>query len=395
VFVSPELVERHLGGSWFGSVMKAAVFGIPLPLCSCGVLPVAASLRKHGAGKGATTAFLIATPQTGVDSIVVTYSLLGPVFTVFRPLVALVSGVLGGAVVSLSDDHRNDKDPSAPQCTDVCCSDGAERAGKLRRMFRFAFVTLPRDLAGALLVGILIAGLISAFVPAGSLSEHLGSGPLAIMLAMAVGIPLYVCATASVPIAAAAIVAGVSPGAALAFLMTGPATNAAAVATIWKIMGRRTAMIYLLAVVVTALGAGLLLDYVFATTQITPGAMHAHGASAGHLFFRGASGIVLLGILAAALFSPTLKRLSRRAEMPNVDATGDTITLSVAGMTCSHCVATVRRTLEEQSGVRSARVDLGSGLAVVTGQAIDVAVLCRSVGALGYRCAAAIPNPHE
>ena len=242
VLISPKLVEDHLGRGGIMPVLKAALFGIPLPLCSCGVIPVAAALRKHGAGKGATTAFLLSTPQTGVDSIFVTFSLLGPVFAVFRPLVALVSGVLGGAVVSISgeeDMHENE----ALKCTGECCSAGSPKRSILSRIMQFGFITMPADIGKSLLLGIAIAAVLAAVIPENYFAAYLGRGPLAILVLMLLGIPVYVCATASVPVAAALIVAGVSPGAALAFLMTGPATNAAAITTVWRIMGKRTAII--------------------------------------------------------------------------------------------------------------------------------------------------------
>jgi len=297
VFVPARLVERHLGGHGLWPVLKGALFGIPLPLCSCSVIPVTASLRKHGAGRGAASAFLISTPQTGVDSILVTFSLLGPVFTIFKPLAALVSGVFGGVVVDLLEPHGGADGQAVEKCKDECCVSDGER-GRLARAFSYGFVNLPRDIGKALLVGLLVAGAIGAAVGPGDL-RNVGTGVGAIVVMMLLGIPLYVCATASIPVALALINTGVSPGAALAFLMTGPATNAAGIATVWKVMGPRTAVVYLVTVAMTALGAGLLLDHIFAATAgaVAPG---MPGMIPDPV--KWACAVVLLGVLAAAIF---------------------------------------------------------------------------------------------
>jgi uncharacterized protein len=265
ICISPEFVERHLGGRGFGPVLKAALLGVPLPLCSCGVIPVAAALRRHGASRSATASFLLSTPQTGVDSIAVTYALLGTVFAVYRPVAALVSGLLGGLLVMLFDKHGRYGGTAAdeskpPECHECCCAEKGSR-NVVWRALEYGFVALPRDIGLALLVGVVIAGAISALTPPNAWQPYLGGGILSIVLMMALGIPIYVCASASVPIAAGLIHMGASPGAALAFLVAGPATNAATIATVWKLMGRRTVFLYLLTVAVSAVGGGLLLDW--------------------------------------------------------------------------------------------------------------------------------------
>jgi uncharacterized membrane protein YraQ (UPF0718 family) len=273
VLVSPQTVERHLGGRSFFSSVKAALFGVPLPLCSCSVIPVTVSLRKHGAGRAAATAFLLSTPQTGVDSIVVTYSLLGPVFAIFRPIVAFLTGILGGMGVALLDGEEPVKD--IPPCEEECCSGYAK--GKLYHIFHYGFITLGRDIARPLVAGILIAGLIAALVPDNFFSDKLGTGIAPMLVMLVIGIPMYVCSTASVPIAASLIAKGISPGAALVFLVTGAATNAAGIATVWKIMGRKTAVIYLATVAVSALISGFVLDYLFGYIRQHGWHMAPHG----------------------------------------------------------------------------------------------------------------------
>ncbi len=164
IWISPEWTERHLGGKGLGPVVKATLLGIPLPLCSCSVIPVVASMRRHGASRAAATAFLLSTPQTGVDSIAVTYALLGPVFAVFRPIAALITGVLGGALVLLFGRADSAEADLPPPCTDPCCS-GDRTAPAWLRAAKYGFVTLPRDLAWPLLIGVAIAGAIAAVWP--------------------------------------------------------------------------------------------------------------------------------------------------------------------------------------------------------------------------------------
>jgi uncharacterized membrane protein YraQ (UPF0718 family)/copper chaperone CopZ len=375
VLIEPELVERHLGGRGFGQVAKAALFGVPLPLCSCGVIPVAASLRRHGAGAGATTSFLISTPQTGVDSIMVTLSLLGPVFAVFRPVISFISGLIGGSLASIFGSEDTAREATRPVCDGGCGAHDA-RGNAFLRMMRYGFVTLPRDLNRALLIGVAVAGLIAALVPDDFFAAYLGGGIVSMLVMMAVGIPVYVCATASVPIAAVLIAKGVSPGAALVFLMTGPATNAATITTVWRIMGRRTAAIYLATVAVCAIAAGLMLDYLYeaasvpvvaAMPRMIPGAV------------KTASAVVLLGVLIGAFFW----RTKVGTEVMSEDTT-EKLKLAIEGMTCDHCARSIRRALMETPGVVSAEVDFKKGVAVVTGSGIDLSRISAAVEELGY-----------
>ncbi len=316
IVMSPEWTERHFGGRGLRPVFEAALWGIPMPLCSCSVIPVVASMRRHGASRAATTAFLLATPQTGVDSVAVTYALLGPVFAIFRPIAALVSGILGGCLVlALGQRRHAADDPSEmPPCTEPCCT-GELSQGPLRRAVRYGFVTLPRDLATSLAVGILIAGAMAALVPEpGQLEDYLGGGLLSIVILMIVGIPLYVCATASVPIAAGLIYLGASPGAALAFLIAGAATNASTFPTIWRVLGRRTALIYLLTVAVSAIVCGLLLNLVAA--EFGSGIPHLAGQlGADHMeHVAWWSSLAAAALVAVLLLSYPLSRLGRSPE---------------------------------------------------------------------------------
>ncbi|MDQ7830866.1 MAG: SO_0444 family Cu/Zn efflux transporter [Desulfovibrionaceae bacterium] len=292
-FVPEGFIFSKLGGRGPGSVLWASLLGAPLPLCSCGVIPAAAEIRRRGAGKGATTAFLISTPETGVDSVAVTYALLGPAMAVIRPLAAVVTATLAGLFVNALDRDRPtaatlqaprsgsalhapvdfaaglstpDTDPDA--CTGNCgCGNGpSQKAPLLVRLMagiRYAFGNLLPDIGGWFVLGVVLSGIISALVPPDFIQARLGSGLLPMLAVLAVAVPLYVCATASTPIAAALLVKGLSPGAALVFLLAGPATNAATLAVAVKILGKRGTACYLAAIVACSLAAGLALDAFF------------------------------------------------------------------------------------------------------------------------------------
>jgi hypothetical protein len=378
VWISSEQIERHLGKPGMGPIWKASLFGIPLPLCSCGVIPVGASLRQHGASKGATASFLLSTPQTGVDSILATWSLLGPVFAVFRPLAALVTGVVGGGLIAARDRGESVETTEVEACSDGCGSTPVE-GSTLSRALRYGFLTLPRDIARALILGLLIAAVISALLPEDFFGASLGSGPLALIVMMLVGIPIYVCATGSIPLALAMMHLGMSPGAALVFLITGPATNSAAITTIWKILGRSSALIYLATVATLALLSGFTLDFLFSRDWILGNwkpemahhSMLPHWAS-----LLGA--LLLVALLLVAL-------LPRRRTSESDLTRDDFQILKVKGMNCGHCVESVTRALQECVGVESAEVSLEEGLARIRGPVKDFAPLISAVEALGFQ----------
>lgn len=383
VLVSPAWVERHLGGRGFLPILKSVSFGVPLPLCSCGVIAVTASIRNHGASRGAATGFLLATPQTGVDSIVATWGMMGPVFGIFRPLMALVTGLAGGAVVEVLD-RRDDGGvaqdlPPKASCSAECC-EGNPRRNRVVQALVYGFHTLPGDIARPLILGILVAAAITALVPADSLAGYVGGGILPMLVMIAVGVPMYVCSTASIPIALGFMHLGVSPGAAFAFLIAGPATNAATIATVWKMLGRRTALIYLGTVVVGALTGGLLLDSLYAWT----GQMPPHGLHHGHEGTMGWLGVPSAFALVIMLLLSQVRHMPGAAPQKEPDTTMQTLTLAVSGMTCSHCAGAVQRGLAEQPGVTEVSVDLAGGRAVVFGKVLNEDGLCTVVRRLGY-----------
>ncbi len=351
-------IERHLGRGRFLPVVKAALFGVPLPLCSCSVIPVAVTLHRQGANRGAVAAFLVSTPQTGVDSIFVAFSLLGLGFAIFDPLAAFLSGLVTGFLVSLlvrdgEDRPLSGAEPAPAACCSSragapdllslaprppakssccagavpavtpasCCSTKAAPASGTpaawRQILRHGFVTLPRDIANPLLAGLLIAGVMSAFL-GDAILAGVGSGFTAKLVLLLVGIPLYVCSTASIPIAAALVAAGVSPGAALVFLMSGPATNAATITTLWSRLGRKTATIYLVSMGCCALLAGTVLDY-FYVREVFEVAPPEHEMLPGWAETASAIGLVVL--LIAARYGRSLTNLARRRN-PSVPSLG-------------------------------------------------------------------------
>ena len=348
-FVPKSLSRRYLSGRSMKSVLWAALFGVPLPLCSCGVIPTAMGLRREGAGKGATIAFLIATPQTGVDSIVATYSLMGLPFALIRPLVAMVTAVMGGWLVNATDneilavrspqkheeehhgcccgehheeEHSHDcccgkhHDEEHPDCCcgkhheekhshGCCCGEHKRNIWhRLGDAMTYAFVEMMGDIGKWLLVGLAVAGIITALVPDTWFAVFQGNSLLSILFVLLLSIPMYLCATGSIPIAVALMLKGLTPGAALVLLMAGPASNAASIVLIRKELGWRTLLVYLGSLVLGAVVFGLAIDLLLPEAWFTQ-ALHLtdHGCEEGPGLFSIVSTLVLALLLLNA-FSP-------------------------------------------------------------------------------------------
>ena len=281
MFLSPAYVAAHLGSGRFSSVFKAALLGIPIPLCSCGVLPAATSLKKQGANNGATTAFLISTPESGVDSISITWALLDPIMTIARPVSAFLSAFAAGCAENFFNPpdatKRATPDLSCP--IDNCC-DGIDcppdehkhhhgLLEKLRIGTTYAATDLWAELAGWFFVGILLSGIINVLVPDAVIARYLGGGLASMLLMLTFGIPLYICATASTPIAAAFILKGVSPGTALVFLLVGPATNVTSLSVLFGLLGKRATALYLLSIAIISVLCGLAVDAIYFSLGIS------------------------------------------------------------------------------------------------------------------------------
>lgn len=256
------MVARHLGGRGIGSVFKASAMGVPLPLCSCGVVPVAASLKKSGASSGSTVGFLVTTPTSGVDSILATYSLLGGAFTLLRVGVSFVIGLAAGVATSLG--LRKKEEALAPeQPGSVAGSGSGSRQGFIVRGLAYGFGELLGGIARPLFYGTLLGGLIAYLLPPGILGKYVGTGFLSYLMMLVVAVPLYVCASGSIPLAAALMAKGIGPGAALIFLIAGPATNAATMTVISNMLGRRALFIFLGFIIAGSFAAGIATDAFF------------------------------------------------------------------------------------------------------------------------------------
>ncbi|MFR9602659.1 MAG: SO_0444 family Cu/Zn efflux transporter [Rikenellaceae bacterium] len=270
VYVPKDLYSKFLRRRGFGSVLGAALIGVPLPLCSCGVIPTAMSLKKEGASDGATVAFLVSTPQTGVDSILATYSLLGLPFAIIRPIAAFVVAIFGGVAV---DKFGRDSKPKidyskmkfAPAACSCGCSHDHEQDPPRKSIWaalRYGYVEMMVDFGKWLVVGLLVAAAITAFVPDSAFTLFKEHYLLNILLILLISAPMYICATGSIPIALSLIVKGVSPGAAFVLLMAGPATNLASLIILHREIGTRKTVIYLIAIILGAIACALFIDFV-------------------------------------------------------------------------------------------------------------------------------------
>jgi len=368
VWIPRAWVNRALGGrTGLSGVLRAVLVGVPLPICSCGVLPIAAGLRRNGAGKGATAAFLISTPQTGVDSILATYALMGPVFAVARPLAAALTGLVGGAVVAAVGGE----DDAAAAAAD----EPPPPSRGLREILRQAYVRLLGSVAKPLAAGLAVSALVTVLVPDGFFAEAFGGRDWLAMPAMAlVGLPMYVCSTASIPIAASLMLKGVSPGAAFVFLMVGPAMNAVSVTTVAALIGRRATAAYVATIVAGAILCGCAVNaFADPSAAVEAARCASHGLTPLHW------------ACAAFLAVMTAYNLARPAAMPSRGRSGEpggccggsdgccgggatapapepapakgigsavaTCELALDGLRCMNCVAHAKKALEAIPGV--------------------------------------------
>ncbi len=394
VWFPKKKVYKYLGKPNSASVINAALIGIPLPLCSCGVIPTGISFYNSGASKGSSVSFLISTPQTGVDSIMVTYSLLGLPMAIVRPIIALFTGFFGGFLTNkLSRDRRNDpkaKDRNRERANSDDVENGtADRS--LRGMLHYAFVEFLEDIAKWLLIGLALAALIEVLVPESFFTAYLGNEYLEMLLILVAAIPLYICATGSVPIAAILMLKGLSPGAAIVFLMAGPATNAATMTVIGKVFGRRTLILYLISIIAGAYFFGVLVNEFLprewfldplANFHMGP---HEHGILPAWLMIG--SAILLGGLILYALYRKYLSKYFTPPEPEQqLQITTDMKNLEVIvkGMTCNHCKATVENNVAAMEGIEYAEANLARENLVIRGENIDLEKLKEKIESLGY-----------
>jgi len=371
VLIPKEVITKQIGKKSIWSTLKATLLGVPLPLCSCGVIPTGVSFYKNGASKGATNAFLISTPQTGVDSILITSSLMNWPWAIMRPIVALITGVFGGMLTDKMD--TSDNVIAVESCSD--CSVKPKQHW-LIEIVNYAFFEFLPDISRQLLLGILIAVAITIFIPPSVFSDYLTNPFLNMLLILVASIPLYVCATGSVPIASSLLLLGVSPGAVLVFLMAGPATNAATISVLWKSLGKKATLAYLISIIGGALFFGMLMDYGLPTAWFTiteTASTHIHGDSTSWIAIS--SAILLISLIAIV----EIKKLIPKKQIKMANSN----TYKVNGMTCNHCKNSVETNLVKASNIDEVVVDLESKSVTVIGNATTEEVKA-IIDGLGY-----------
>ena len=364
-------VKRQLRGRF--AVLKAVALGVPLPLCSCGVIPAGLGLKRDGASNGASLGFLISTPQTGVDSILVSSAFLGWPFAVFKVLAAAITGVVGGWI---SDRVPRDEAWEGDLGESEIETDESARGPR-------AMLEHAHDLLASiwrwLVFGIVVSALINTFLPVGSLEVFENAGPLlAGFLVLLISLPLYVCATASVPIAAALVAGGMPVGAALVFLMAGPATNVATIGAIYRGFGGRQLAAYLGVLIVGSVGFGVIFDLSIGDLAVQ---QHLHGE--GHRTWWAVASAVVLTALIARLAALDLLRVIRGRLG---GASASTFEVAVEGLSCGACERKVEKALLAVDGVASAVVSRDPGRALVAGSP-DLESIRRAITAAGYQAA--------
>ena len=362
VFVPKRFYARYLSRDNKLSVLWAALLGIPLPLCSCGVIPTAIGLKNERASKGAVGSFLIATPQTGIDSILATFSLLGLGFAIVRPVAALVTGVCGGLLINRLIKDDTYATTEAGSCT-------VERGNRIWRVLRYAFFEMIQDIGLRLTIGLLVAALINVAVP-DEFFLTFGSQPLLQMLViLVVAIPMYICSTGSIPVAAALMMKGLSPGAALVMLMAGPAVNMASILVVRKSLGNRFTAIYLSTIVAFSVLFGLLINTIGIDTPITTGQDDCCTTQpASPDIFR----IVCSCLLVIFIINALSMKLFSRFKKEEV-AEGTTV-YCVEGMHCNHCKASVESAVSKIKGISSAEANPAANTLTVTGSVPESAI---------------------
>jgi len=359
------MIQKQFHG--VGGIFKAVVLGVPLPLCSCGVIPAGLGLKKDGASDGATVGFLISTPQTGVDSILVSASFLGWPFAIFKVLAAFITGIIGGLICSIFPEHQN----ANTEPTETSAASDA-RPG-LKESIDHG-MDIIQSIWRWLAFGVLVSAALEVWLPPSWLGTLSSTNPTTIHLfVLLMSIPLYVCATASVPIAAALVAGGLPPGAALVFLMAGPATNVSTLGAVFKGIGKRAGFIYMGTLVIGSLILAFLYDQVMTLEVLLPGGHHEHSTWWQVL---SAAGLSLL-MLYFALNEFKLFLSQRNAEAYN-------LSIEVSGMTCNGCVGKLQKSLNAHQAISSAVVLLEPGSAQITGH-IDVPALRDLIESAGFK----------
>jgi uncharacterized membrane protein YraQ (UPF0718 family)/copper chaperone CopZ len=411
-------IDRYLGQRTARSVLNASLIGIPLPLCSCGVIPTGISFYKSGASKGSSVSFLISTPQTGVDSILVTYSLLGLPFALMRPIIALLTGLMGGLLANRYDKKENGE--SVKPGTDLslaaeaCCSNSnckdnnqekkedcgcngsscsssqnTKKHSAFYTMFKYAFVDFLQDISKWLIIGLLLAAAISVLVPDDFFSSFIGNDWIGMLVILIASVPLYICATSSVPVAAILMMKGISPGAALVFLMAGPATNAATITVLHKVLGKKTAIAYLISIISGALFFGMLIDTLLPREWFEMKGLHAHmHGHEGHFmlpeWLQWGSSITLVLLILNGYWRKYQSKKTSKEVIPVNTFTMENKKVVVNGMSCNHCKMSVEKHIGALSNIELAEVNLEQKLLKIKGENIDVKQIQQEIESLGF-----------
>ena len=370
IFLPKDFISRRLGGGGMGEVTRAVALGIPLPLCSCGVIPAAMSLKKEGGSDGASVGFLISTPQTGVDSILVTASILGWPFALFKVFAALITGLIGGFLVERSNSS------SEPNTTkSIGVDTAAVMATDWREAFRYGLNELIYPIWRWLVIGMLVSAVVTTWIPQDQFAAFGNGGLWTLLIMVGISMPLYVCATASVPVAASLVASGFPEGAALVFLMAGPATNVATIGAVYRVFGSRVMTVYLLTVFVGSIGFGMAFDLFWGLEANRIAIEHTHDS----LLAIG-SAVVLTALLGWFALED-IRQVFRKAG-PNKGQ--DTVELTVSGLTCGGCVKSLTSGLRSVSGVEKVDIVLDTGKTQVYGVDLDRSTLEHAVRKVGF-----------
>ncbi|MBO7592674.1 MAG: SO_0444 family Cu/Zn efflux transporter [Bacteroidaceae bacterium] len=426
-FIPDGWYTKYLSGNTFRSVLNAAIFGVPLPLCSCGVIPTAMSLRREGASKGAVVSFLIATPQTGVDSIFATYSLMGLPFAVVRPIAALFTAMIGGTFVTVGnkDDGQDEKNLKEETSRAYSEQPHLSFADRCAEALKFGFIEMMEDIGKWLVIGLIVAGLITVLVPDSFFEIFKDNTLLSMLLVLCVSVPMYICATGSIPIAVALMMKGLTPGAALVMLMAGPACNVASILVVNKVLGKKTLVLYLAAIIGGSILFGFGVDYLLPREWFTDHLSNTHDCChevAGWFEWlcTGILALLLLNVLRMRLMHKSAcscghehcshdshhghhchchddacsceaeekveeNTEAHHAHQPHSSHSQTTTkTYTVKGMTCNHCRANTEKVIRTVKGVESVSVDLTTGIATVTGSDIDDTAIRDAVESIGF-----------
>ncbi|EKD28460.1 MAG: hypothetical protein ACD_79C00293G0004 [uncultured bacterium] len=389
LFFTKEWVSKHVGKNNITSIVKSVLFGIPLPLCSCGVIPTAVFMSQNGASQAAIVAFLIATPQTGIDSIIATYGMMGLIFALFRPFAALVTGVVGGLVTLLFS--KNEKFTIKQSvCTNNCGESDKNNGGlkaRIKKLYNYAFVEFLDDISTQFIIGIIISALISYFIPSNYFeNSKFSNGTLGMLTMILLGIPLYICATASIPIAVTLISKGLSPGVAFVFLEAGPATNIVSIIILMKILGKKITAIYLGVIMVCTMLMGHLLNFIFSyfdisyQNMILQGHIHANGSGTIKIFFS----VIFVFMLILSFKRKIIAKYFSNNKCSCKKSTDDTIKVKIDGMTCNHCRENVTNAIKNIEGVHHVEVNLQGKYALIQGN-FDIKKIHEAVTKIGYK----------